>query len=107
MTARKIIMFLADFIILGGLYQYYFIYIIKKGWEYLGNENESLIDYISREFDSKKWRKRREKKSFNLNRYFFYRKIFGFLCVLLGLLLFVFIWWFGSTNYGFILDIRL
>ena len=107
MTIRNILMFLGDFIILSGLYQFYFSFIIKKGYQYLGEGTDSLMDYICKEYPTKAWEKRKQNKQFSLDRYFAIRKTLGFGLILLGLIIFICIWWFSSTKYGFMLDVRL
>lgn len=108
MTVRKIIIYIADFIILCGIYQFYFSYILKLGWKHLGEENESLIDYISREYkDRKIWQKRKQMDNFNIDRYFKIRRILGVFLVLLGIVLFASILLFQNTKYGFLIDVIL
>lgn len=107
MTIRNILMFIGDFIIISGLYQFYFSFIIKKGYKYLGDENKSLMDYICKEYPTKTWEKRRKNKHFSLERYFLIRKTLGLGLILLGLIIFVVIWWFSGTKYGFMLDVKL
>lgn len=107
MTLRKIILFFADFFILCGLYQFYFSYIMKKGYEYLSEENETIVEYIAREFPTKRWKKRVSNKKFSLNRYFRLRHLFGIFLTILGVVLIAGIWIFADTKYGFLIDVVL
>lgn len=107
MSIRKIILFFADFLILCGLYQFYFGYIMKKGHYYLKEGEETLLEYIVREFPTKRWQKRLENPNFSLTRYFRIRKIFGVVLLVLGIAMIIGIWVFAETKYGFLIDVVL
>lgn len=107
MSIRKIILFFADFLILCGLYQFYFWYIIKKGHYYLKEKDETLLEYIVREFPTKRWKKRLENPKFSLDRYFSIRKLFGVVLLVLGIAMIIGIWVFADTKYGFLIDVVL
>lgn len=106
MTIRQILLFLADFLILSGLYQFYFRFIIRKGYEVFKEEDESFIDYIAREYQLTKWQKR-VNQDFSLDTYFRIRSILGIILILIGVFLIGLIWFLAKTKYGFIIDVRL
>ena len=110
MSVRNVFICSITFLILLGVWQFIWLFLTVKAYEFFKEENETFFDFCCRQYDSWLWRIRRKMNIswfYNSQAFRIFTILKGLLLVLLACVMLFILISIGFTDYNVWLDIEL